>query len=56
MTIQPHSENFIIVLDFFVISSPASSARPVIVSDWPDLSLTTLLTISVGGVERRQFD
>lgn len=39
-----------------VISSPASSARPVIVSDWTYLSLTTVATISVGGVERWQFD
>ena len=39
-----------------VISSPASSARPVIVSDWPYLSLTTVATISVGGVERWHFD
>lgn len=39
-----------------VISSPASSARSVIVSDWTYLSLTTVVTISVGGVERWQFD
>lgn len=39
-----------------VISSPASSAHPVIVSDWPYLSLTAVATISVGGVERWQFD
>lgn len=28
----------------------------MIVSDWPCLSPTTLLTISIGGMERRQFD
>jgi len=39
-----------------VISSPASSARPLIVSDWPYLSLTAVATISVGGVKRWQFD
>lgn len=39
-----------------VISSVASSAHPVIASDWPYLSLTTEAAISVGGAESWQFD
>lgn len=50
------SETIPSFLSILVISSPASSVHPVIVSDWSCLSPTTLVTISVGGVERRQFD
>lgn len=39
-----------------VIRSLASSVWLVVASDWPYLSLTVKVTISVGVVERWQFD
>lgn len=44
------------LFSFLVIISLASSARMMIASDWPYLSLPAEATISVGGVERWQFD
>lgn len=41
---------------FLVIISLGSSAGVMIASDWPYLSLLAEATISVGGMERWQFD
>lgn len=54
MTVRDESVSSLFSILFII--SLASSAHMVIASDWPYLSLTAEATISVGGMERWQFD
>lgn len=54
MTVRDESVSSLFSILFII--SLASSARLVIASDWLYLSLPAEATISVGGVERWQFD
>lgn len=54
MTVR--AESVLSLFSILFMISLASSARMVIASDWPYLSLNAEATISVGGMERWQFD